>query len=224
MRKIPNFDPKQVPVVRVDAQLPAVDPRQLTPEALRQRFAHPPIWTPEARLESRFTDRVPMAASVLLGLVMREQPTVLFTLRTAHLSTHAGQISFPGGKADATDRDAQATALREAEEELGLAPHAVEVLGLLPPCTTVTAFVVTPVVALISPDLALQPNPQEVAEVFEVPLAYLTNPAHHRYHQLTHGDVRTEWFSMPYQEGHVERFIWGATAGILRNFYRFLSA
>lgn len=224
MRNMASFDPRQAPVLRVDSALPAVDPRELTAQALRQRFAHPPSWAPEVRQERRLSERPPMAASVLIGLVMREQATVLLTLRTSHLSSHAGQISFPGGKVDAADANARATALREAEEELGLPAQAVDVLGQLPDYTTVTSFVVTPVVALIAPNVRLQPNPQEVAEVFEVPLTYLTNPAHHRLHQWEHEEGRSEWFSMPYQDGPVERFIWGATAGMLRNLYRFLRA
>lgn len=165
-----------------------------------------------------------MHAAVLMPIVMRAEPTVLLTQRTSHLSTHAGQIAFPGGKVDETDADAVAAALREAEEEVGLAPQWLEVLGQLPLYTTGSAFMVTPVVALVRPGFSLQPNAHEVAEVFEVPLAFLMNPAHHRHHQVFWQGVQRQWLSMPYQDHAQDRFIWGATAGMLRNFYRFLSA
>ncbi len=165
-----------------------------------------------------------MHASVLLPIVMREHPTVLLTERTLHLSDHSGQIAFPGGKADQDDADATATALREAQEELGLEPSFVQVLGALPHYLTGSAFIVTPVVALVQTGFTLNPNPGEVAAVFEVPLEFLMNPAHHRRHVFEWQGVRREWFSMPYQDDLQQRFIWGATAGMLRNFYRLLSA
>jgi 8-oxo-dGTP pyrophosphatase MutT (NUDIX family) len=161
---------------------------------------------------------------VLVPIVMREQPTVLLTERTKHLSNHSGQIAFPGGKADKEDADASATALREAEEEIGLDPALVDVLGVLPHYVTGTAFIITPVIALVQPGFALNPNGYEVADVFEVPLEFLMNPSHHRRHAFEWEGVRREWFSMPYQDKSAQRFIWGATEGMLRNFYRLLSA
>lgn len=196
----------------------------MQPAALRQRFATPPLWQPELRVEQRFIDRVPMHASVLLPIVMREHPTVLLTERTKHLSDHSGQIAFPGGKADAVDADATATALREAQEELGLEATFVQVLGTLPHYVTGSAFIITPVVALVQTGFTLSPNPGEVAAVFEVPLEFLMNPAHHHRHVFEWQGVRREWFSMPYQDDFEQRFIWGATAGMLRNFYCMLSA
>ena len=120
--------------------------------------------------------------------------------------------------------DAAATALREAQEEVGLDPHHVHVLGTLPEYVTGSAFYVTPVVALISPDMTLTLNTHEVSDAFEVPLAFLMNPAHHRWHRYEFEGVTREWLSMPYQDGEQQRFVWGATAGMLRNFYRFLLA
>lgn len=208
----------------VDSHLPAVGAEILQPVALRRRFAGLPAWEPEVWEEKKFSNRTPVQAAVLVPIVMREQPTVLLTQRTKHLSNHSGQIAFPGGKTDKEDADASATALREAEEEIGLDPSLVDVLGVLPHYITGTAFVITPVIALVQPDFSLSPNGYEVADVFEVPLEFLMNPSHHRRHAFEWEGVRREWFSMPYQDKSVQRFIWGATAGMLRNFYRLLSA
>lgn len=221
---LPHFDPRDVPLVGVDDHLPAVPAQAQTPEALRQRFAAPPPWMPEVQRERKFMEREPALAAVLVPIVLRERPTVLLTERTAHLSTHSGQVAFPGGRSDPEDRDAAATALREAQEEVGLESARVEVLGSLSTYITGSAFVVTPVVALVRPGFTLQPNPHEVADVFEVPLDFLLNPAHHQRHALQWQGLRREWFAMPYQDGARTRYIWGATAGMLRNFYRFLMA
>jgi 8-oxo-dGTP pyrophosphatase MutT (NUDIX family) len=238
---LPNFDPRRVSVAGVDAHLPAVPADRLTPAALRQRFAAPPAWQPELRREPRFADRAPAAAAVLVPLIERPAGlSVLLTERTLHLSTHSGQVAFPGGKMDPDDADATAAALREAEEEVALPRSFVEVIGQLPVYVTGTRFIITPVVALVRSGFVLHLNPDEVASAFEVPLAFLMDPAHHRRHRFeADGQVR-EWFSMPYVEpvqpesrtgqsppapgGAVEHFIWGATAGMLRNFYRFLAA
>ena len=224
LSRLPDFDPRAVPVLGVDAHLPAVSAQQQTPHALRQRFREPPVWTPEVSAEKRFSSREPAHASVLVPIVLREQPMVLLTERTAHLSTHSGQVAFPGGRADPEDASPAATALREAEEEVGLESRFVEVLGTLPIYRTGSSFIITPVVALVQPDCVLQPNPYEVAEIFEVPLAFLLNPAHHQRHAVEWEGVRREWFSMPYHDGRTSHFIWGATAGMLRNFYRFMQA
>ena len=224
LSSLPDFDPRAVPLVGVDAHLPAVPVAAQTPEALRQRFAAPPLWTPEIVREKKFVQRAPAHAAVLVPIVQRERPTVLLTERTAHLSTHKGQVAFPGGRSDPEDLDAAATALREAHEEVGLEPGQVEILGSLPIYVTGSSFIVTPVVALVQPGFALQPNPYEVADVFEVPLDFLLNPAHHERHALHWQGLRREWFAMPYQDGAHQRYIWGATAAMLRNFYRFLLA
>lgn len=224
LSKLPNFDPREVPVVGVDAHLPGVRPDALAPQALRQRFAQPPQWQPEVWSEPRFTNRQPARAAVLVPVVMREQPMVLLTERTVHLSTHSGQVAFPGGKQDETDVDAAHTALREAHEEIGLLRDWAEVIGTMPTYTTGTMFTITPVVALVQPDYRLTLNPYEVADAFEVPLQFLMDPRHHRRHAIEFNGARREWFSMPYADGDRERFIWGATAAMLRNFYRFLSA
>lgn len=237
---LPRFDPRRVPVRDEHDVLPVVAAERLTSMALRERFRSPPAWQPEVRQEPRFADRAPAAAAVLVPLVERPSGlTVLLTERASQLSTHAGQVAFPGGRVDPEDVDVQAAALREAREEIDLPSDHVEVIGQLPVYVTGTQFIVTPVVALVRPGFVLHPNPHEVAHAFEVPLGFLMDPAHHRRHRLEwDGNVR-EWFSMPYVERAqvqrsagetapssdvVERFIWGATAGMLRNFYRFLSA
>lgn len=224
-----SFNPQDLPVIGVDDHLPSVAPPALSSSALRRRFLAPPQWAPETSVEPRFVERTPTRASVLVPIVDRDEPTVLLTQRTDHLSDHPGQIAFPGGRAEAGDADATATALREAHEEIGLAASQVDVLGVMPLYTTGTGFLVTPVVALVEPAYSMRVDPFEVAEVFEVPLAFLMNPAHHRRHVVETGGVRREFLSMPWQgidgEGHPRRyFVWGATAAMLRNLYRFLSA
>ncbi len=218
-------------MVAVDHDWPAVPAERLNAQALRARFAMPPVWTPEVVREPRFSERPPADAAVLVPLVQRDDGlSVLLTQRTAHLPTHAGQIAFPGGKVDAQDSGVHAAALRETHEEVGLHPRHVEVIGQLPVYITGTGFHVTPVVALVQPPFELTPNPGEVDAVFEVPLAFLMNPAHHRRHAMDWQGRQRQWFSMPYLQtlpeasDPVERFIWGATAGMLRNFYRFLLA
>lgn len=221
---LPVFDPRLVPIVNVDDAAHPAHPERLTANGLRQLFANPPVWTPELVREIKFANRAPAHAAVMLPLVMRDELTLLLTQRTAHLSTHSGQIALPGGKIDPTDADPTAAALRETFEEIGIAPDRIEVLGTLPVYVTGTSFIVTPVVGLVQPDFELVPNPYEVDDVFEVPLSFLMNPLHHRRHAFDFEGVVREWYSMPYQDGDQERFIWGATAGMLRNFYRLLSA
>lgn len=224
LSKLPHFDPRAAQVVGDGAGLSPVPADRLTPQALRARFRSPPAWLPEVRAEHRFTDRAYTPAAVLVPIVALARPTVLLTQRTAHLSTHSGQIAFPGGKQDAEDADSAATALREAHEEIGLEARQVEVLGSLPTYTTGTGFVITPVVGLVQPTYAVTPNPHEVDAVFEVPLDFLMDPANHQRHAHVWEGLRREWLSMPYLDGAIERFVWGATAGMLRNLYIFLSA
>ena len=222
MALAPAFDPRDVPVQAIDGHLPRPPSASLLPQAIAARFARQHPWEPELRNEALFVDRAPVNASVLIALVQRERLQVLLTLRPTHMNSHSGQIAFPGGKADPQDTSAIATALREAQEEVGLAPQFVNVLGALPIYTTGSAFMVTPVVALVRPGFQLQPNADEVADVFEVPLDFLMDPANHRHHLADLGGVQRHWLSMPYMDGATERFIWGATAGMLRNLYRFL--
>ena len=153
-------------------------------------------------------------AAVLFPIVLRDDGhTVLLTQRTAHLRDHAGQVSFPGGRVEAHDRSPIDTALRETEEEIGLSRERVEIVGFLPEYRTGTGFRVTPVVALVRPPFDLQPDPFEVAEIFEVPLAFLIDPANHQRHSLHYRGALRNYFAMPYGE----YFIWGATAGMIRS-------
>ena len=224
-----SFNPQDMPVIGIDDHLPSIAPPALAPAALRERFRVPPRWVPETTVEPRFIERTPTRASVLVPIVERDEPTVLLTQRSDHLSDHPGHIAFPGGRAEDTDADATATALREAHEEIGLPASQVDVLGAMPLYTTGTGFLVTPIVAIVQPAYSMRADPFEVAEVFEVPLAFLMNPSHHRHHAVEWRGVRREFLSIPYQgvdaQGRPRRyFVWGATAAMLRNLYRFLSA
>jgi 8-oxo-dGTP pyrophosphatase MutT (NUDIX family) len=161
----------------------------------------------------------PTAAAVLVGLVDRSDgPALLLTQRTDHLRDHAGQICFPGGRIEAADAGASAAALREAEEEIGLDPGRVGVLGELPWYQTITGFRIHPVVGWVSPPFTLRPDPYEVAEVFEVPLHFVLDPENHRRQSYRRGSLTRGYYVLPYQG----RFIWGATAGILVNLARVL--
>jgi 8-oxo-dGTP pyrophosphatase MutT (NUDIX family) len=153
-------------------------------------------------------------ASVLLPLVDRpEGLTLIFTQRTAHLAAHAGQISFPGGGLEECDADDVACALRETTEEIGLPDADVEVLGRLDTYVTRTGFRVTPVVGLVRPPFELNPDPFEVAEVFEVPLSFFLDPGNRRRESRTVQGTERFFYAFPYGE----RYIWGATAGMLVN-------
>lgn len=217
-----------MPIVSTGEGEPAVPAERLTAGALRERLAHPPVWTPDAGAAeiiptAAFT---PRAASVLVPLVMREEGvTVLLTQRTQHLSNHAGQVSFPGGSREPDDPSAIATALRESREEIGLDENVVEVIGRLPDYVTGTGFRVAPVVGLVTPPFDLVADAGEVDEIFEVPLAFLMNPAHHQIRVFNYRVGERRFYAMPYpRPAGGDYFIWGATAGMLRNFYQLLRA
>ena len=159
-----------------------------------------------------------IAAAVLVPLIDRAGGLrVLFTLRTDHLAYHPGQISFPGGRAEG-DESIVETALREAREEIGLEQSQAEILGTLPGYTTLSGYHITPVVALIDPAFEPKPDPFEVAEVFEVPLAFFLDSANHQRQRSVYEGVERQYYAMPFENRH----IWGATAGMLYDFYRVL--
>ncbi len=160
-----------------------------------------------------------VAAAVLVPVIVRESgATMLLTQRTMHLRDHAGQVSFPGGRSEAIDASPEATALREAGEEVGLDAAQVEILGRLPEYRTGTGFVITPVVGLVTPPLNLKLDDFEVAEVFEPPLEFLLDRANHQRHSIEVRGVMREYWAVPWQ-GY---YIWGATAGMLVTLHRLL--
>jgi len=171
--------------------------------------------SPECFVEEAGGDNQELTpAAVLFPIVLRDSGrTVLLTQRTAHLRDHAGQVSFPGGRVELEDASPVHTALRETEEEIGLAREHVEVLGFLPEYRTGTGFRVTPVVALVKPPFDLALDPFEVAEAFEVPLDFLLDPANHQEHSVHYRGALRHFFAMPYGD----HFIWGATAGMIRS-------
>ena len=157
-------------------------------------------------------ERMLVPAAVLVPLVLRDSGvTVLLTRRAEHLQDHPGQISFPGGRCEPMDQSAADTALREACEEVGLSPAAVEVLGELPRYPTGTGFLVSPVVGVMMPPFEISLDENEVQEVFEVPLSFLLGPLNHQKHGLEAGGQLREYDAMRYRD----YFIWGATAGML---------
>jgi 8-oxo-dGTP pyrophosphatase MutT (NUDIX family) len=189
-------------------------PTPLSARWLRARFAE----TPAARPPASGGDLT--AAAVLVPIVERgDGLTLLLTQRTAHLNDHPGQISFPGGRAEAHDDSSVSTALREAQEEIGLDPARVDVIGTLPEYRTITRFSVTPVVAIVRPPFALTLDRFEVAEAFEAPLDFLLDERNHERHVVELAGARRHYYAMPWQG----RFIWGATAGMIVGLHRFLA-
>jgi 8-oxo-dGTP pyrophosphatase MutT (NUDIX family) len=217
---MPGFDPSSQPWQVANQGLSAVGRQWFEPEPFRRLWSAIPGWQQDAKSGGSDLGSTGREAAVLIPLVARpEGLRIMLTKRTAHLRDHAGQISFPGGSVEAEDAGPVDAALREAFEETGLPRAHVDVLGAMPKYGTGTGFAVTPVVGLVSPGFALTPDAFEVAEVFETPMEFLMNPANHRLYQaqLPDGNQR-QYFAMPW-EGY---FIWGATAGMLRNLYRTL--
>ena len=231
-QRLPGFNPEEVPILGRDSHLPAVEQDLLTVDGLRTRFSQEKSWNIELTDENRFAMSAnnarragrgdePTPAAVLIPLVVHEQELkLLLTKRTSHLHDHPGQISFPGGRTDAQDLSPEHTALREAKEEIGLLESYIDILGRLPHYLTITGYQVTPVVSLVTPGCPYQADPFEVAEIFEVPLGYLMNPHHHEHRQWESPEGQRRFYAMPYEN----KFIWGATAGMLRNLYHFLRA
>lgn len=197
----------------------AMEPRdtdEYTAGWLRRRLAAAPRRA--ALAEEPSAQRLVPAAVLVPIIDRRPQATVLFTQRTAHLHDHPGQVSFPGGRCEECDETPIITALREAEEEIGLARERVEVLGTLPDYRVSTGFLVTPVVGIVEPPFKLEPDSFEVAEVFEAPLSFLLDPANHQRHAYQQEGRTGHYYAMPYS-GY---YIWGATAGMVMSLYQLL--
>lgn len=213
-------DPRSLPIDAISTD-PAIAASQLSADRLRQIFRDPQTWVPEVVDEQRFRTEMgsPVAAAVLIAIVVRvEGLSVLLTKRTDHLLDHAGQVSFPGGRTESEDASVTETALRETEEEIGLERSHIEIIGHLPDYYTGTGYRISPIVGLVRTPFTLQPDPFEVAEAFEVPLEFLMDPSNHQTRRLKLQQGDRAFYAMPF-ENH---FIWGATAGMLRNLYRFL--
>jgi 8-oxo-dGTP pyrophosphatase MutT (NUDIX family) len=159
--------------------------------------------------------RATRPAAVLVPVIERPEPGVLLTLRTPDLKSHSGQIAFPGGKIDATDESPLAAALREAQEEIGLDAKFIEPIGYLDLYLTFSGFRILPLVARVDPGYRITLNPAEVADAFEVPLEFVMQPANHQRHKRDWKGIERQYYAMPFGD----RYIWGVTAGILRNLY-----
>jgi 8-oxo-dGTP pyrophosphatase MutT (NUDIX family) len=226
----PGFDAQAIPIHEVCDHQDRIPADRLKPESLRARLQSQPNWEPEITDENRHVIAADIIArrqaagkvtraAVLIPLILREEGlSVLLTQRTEHLRDHAGQISFPGGRMDAEDSSPDDTALRESEEEIGLDRERVEIIGHLPEYLTVSGYSVTPVVGLVKAQAEYVLDEFEVADVFEVPLSFLVDPANHQVRLWQSEQGSRRFYSMPYQN----RFIWGATAGMLRNLYHLL--
>jgi 8-oxo-dGTP pyrophosphatase MutT (NUDIX family) len=192
----------------------------LSPDWLRRRLAAAPARTVYGDEGARPAADALTPASVLVPIVARsEELTVIFTQRAAHLKDHSGQVSFPGGRAAPGDATPEATALRESREEIGLDSARVEVLGRLGEYHTRTGYRITPVVGIVTPPFELRADASEVEEIFEVPLAFLLDPANHQRHSREWQGTLRWFYAIPYRR----HYIWGATAGMLVNLSRQLA-
>ena len=226
----PGFDAQAIPIHQICADEKKVAKELLEPSGLRARLQSPPQWEPEITDENRHVIAADIIAkrqvagkvtraAVLIPLLLKEEGlSVLLTQRTNHLRDHAGQISFPGGRMDPEDQSPNDTALRESKEEIGLDPERVEIIGHLPQYLTVSGYSVTPVVGLVQAQAEYVLDEFEVADIFEVPLSFLLDPVNHQVRLWQSDQGGRRFYSMPYEN----RFIWGATAGMLRNLYHLL--
>ena len=225
-----GFDAQAVPIESVCIGQQKVLDRLLDPHQLKERLLSPPAWQIEITDENRHVmaadiiakrqaaGKVTRAAVLIPLLLQPNGLSVLLTQRTTHLRDHGGQISFPGGRMDPEDAGPNETALRESEEEIGLERERVEIIGQLPEYLTVSGYSVTPIIGLVKPQAEYVLDEFEVADIFEVPLSFLMDPANHQVRVWQSEQGSRRFYSMPYKG----RFIWGATAGMLRNLYHLL--
>lgn len=223
---VPGFDPRAQPLIQC-AALPGLRAESTQLGFIRAAFGAAVPWHVEPIFTRSFAPDVThpknvRQAAVLVPLVQRASGiNVIFTRRAEHLHDHAGQISFPGGRVEPGDENPVATAMRETYEEIGIEPRFVSPIGTQPSFLTSTHFVMTPIIGELLPGFVIRSDQDEVAEVFEVPLAVLLDPRMHCLHQATLPDGRQRcYFSITWQS----YFIWGATAVLLRNFYHYLAA
>lgn len=225
-RHVSGFDPAAQPVIPV-AALPELASGSLSLSFIRQAFSQPVSWQVEPVFTNYFdldtsahSDITP--AAVFIPLLERSNGLhVLFTRRSPHLYSHAGQICFPGGRIEASDADYIQAALRETWEEVGVEPRFIELIGSQPSFLTSTRYTMKPVIGVLRPGYTLTPDRSEVEEIFEVPLATLLSPALHRLHEIRPQDgLPRHFFSVSWGD----YFIWGATAALIRNLYHYLAA
>lgn len=227
---IPNFDPKQAPILPSDGRFKALPVDVVTEMFLTQKLALS-LHTGQAPDAHIPKNPLLKPSAVLIPIMQRGTDasglTVLLTMRSTKLRKHSGQIALPGGKIDPEDENAIATALREAQEEIGLPIANCQVIGVLPLHETGTGFEITPIVALVNPDYIPALSEDEVSEIFEVPLLHILSPENHNHHELTwtneDGTHTRDWYGIPSTDlDGVSRHIWGVTARVLRNFYEHL--
>lgn len=221
-----GFDPSQPPLIPVPS-LPALPLQALEPDFLAQAFREPVHWQVDSLFKNSFfpgflPESPNVRAAVCIAITPSiNNPGVLFTRRAIHLHNHAGQISFPGGRIEHSDVSIAAAAMREAQEEVGIAPEFMHYLGQHPVFVTTTRFAMCPVIMQLQTGFQLHADPSEVEEIFEVPLQILMNPQKHQLHQVSANDgSRRVYFAIPWGP----YFIWGATAVLVRNMYHYLAA
>ena len=221
-----GFNPQTQPVIDIPL-LPGINQSYLGSEFIQTVFSHPVQWGVEPLFADWFVpsfEQYPQGIQSAVCIPLVQRPTglhVLLTRRAGHLLSHAGQVCFPGGRIEAADQNAVQAALRETHEEVGIAPHYIQPLGEQPIFITNSRYAMRPVVGLLKQGFAINPDPAEVAQVFEVPLSVLMNPHYHRLHRLpTKEGNERYYFSISWEE----HFIWGATAAVIRNFYHHLAA
>ena len=224
---IPNFDPKQAPILPKDERFKALPADVVTEAFLIQRLV---LSLSIGQAQDAHIPNNPLLkpSAVLIPIMQRKTGlTVLLTMRSTKLRKHSGQIALPGGKIDAEDDNSIATALREAEEEIGLPVANCQVIGSLSRHETGTGFEITPIVALVNPEYTPVLSEDEVSEIFEVPLLHILSPENNNHHELTwtneDGTHTRDWYGIPSTDmDGTPRHIWGVTARVLRNFYEHL--